>query len=92
MKARARLRIDETRGVERADLPVARFGRVAEHHFEIGIGRERGGFPRPEKPDVDAFVNRLEQPCEGVGAVLGQSYLPCSGAGVGVSLLGKCGR
>jgi hypothetical protein len=32
-------------------------------------------------------VNRLEQPCEGVGAVLVQSYLPCTGGGVGVSLL-----
>jgi hypothetical protein len=31
-------------------------------------------------------VNRLEQPCEGVGAVIGQRYLPWSGAGVGVSL------
>ena len=58
----------------------------------MGIGRERGGLSRPEKPDVDAFVNRLEQPCEGVGAVLGQCYLPCGGAGVGVSLLGKRGR
>jgi hypothetical protein len=48
--------------------------------------------PRPEQPDVDAFVNRLEQPCEGVGAVIGQGYLPWSGAGVGVSLSGKFGR
>ena len=72
--------------------PSPRFGRVAEHQFEMGICREGGRFARPEQPDVDAFVNRLEQPCEGVGAVLGQRYLPCSGAGVGVSLLGKRGR
>ena len=87
-----RLRIDESRGVEWADLPIARFGRVAEHHFEIRVGRESSGLSWAEQTDVDAFVDRLEQPCEGVGAVLVQSYLPCNGGGVGVSLLGKRAR
>ncbi len=75
----ARVGIDEARRIERANLRVAGFGGVAEHHFEVGIGREGFRLTRPEKPDVNAFVNRLEQPCEGVGAVLGQVIYPAAG-------------
>jgi hypothetical protein len=65
---------------------------AACEHPEMGIGREGDGLARTEQADVDAFMYRLEQAGEGVGAGLRQSYLPGSGAGVGVSELGKFGR
>ena len=86
------LRIDKSRRLERTDVGIARFRGVAEHHLEMGVCRECLRIPRSEEADVNAFVNRLEQPCEGVSAVVRQGYFPAGGAGVGVSVLGKRGR
>ena len=88
----ARLWVDKAGRVERANPGVAILAGIAEHHLKVGIGRNGGGRLRPKETDVDAFMNRLEQPCEGVGARLGQCYFPGGGAGVGVSVSGKRGR
>ena len=84
--------IDEARRIEGTNLRVAGFGRVAEHHLEVGIGREGFCLSRPEtarcrclrEPPRTALRRRRR------GART--SYLPCGGGGVGVSLLGKRGR
>ena len=45
-----------------------RLGGVAEHQFEVGIGREGVACRRPStRADVDAFVDGFEQPRERLG-------------------------
>ena len=83
----ARLRVDEARGVERLNARVGRLSSVPEHRFEMRIGGERGARGGADLTDVDAFVNGLKQPCEGVCAGLRQAQFP-GGPGVGVSVPG----
>ena len=61
----ARLRIDEAVAIERAHVAFRRFARVSEDQFEMGVDGERAGRLGPDRADVHAFVNRLEQPREG---------------------------
>ena len=64
-EAVARLRIDEAIGLERADLGLGRVRGVAEHQLEVGIGGRRVRVSGPSNgADVDALVDRFEQPRE----------------------------
>src|SRR5262249_39515154 len=60
----AGLRIDEPIAVERPDLTLGRVGGEAEHQLQVWIGRERARDVAGDRADVDAFVDRLEQPRE----------------------------
>ena len=64
----AALRIVETAGIERANVGFGRFGAVAENQLQVGIGRERLAGGGADQADVDAFVDRIEQSRERVGA------------------------
>ena len=73
----ARLRIDEAIAIERADVGVGRLAGVAEDQFEVGIGGDRRRRIGADRPDVHAFVHRLEQPREGRGALIHGRFSRC---------------
>ena len=71
----ARLRIDEAIGVERAHVRLGRVRREAEHQLEVGIGGDRPRVRSVNGADVDALVDRLEQPRERFDVRLRRSVL-----------------
>ena len=64
----ARLRIDEALAIERTDVGLGRFARVAEDQLEMGVGGDGRCGVGTERPDVHPFADRLEQPRERRGA------------------------
>lgn len=87
-KGRAGLRIHEPRRVEGAHLPIGCFCSVAEDQLEMGIGGDGRACAPPEEPDVDAFVDGLEQTEKDFGSRFGHACCcyraAAGGRGVGV--------
>ena len=61
----ARQRVDEAIQLEWTDLVLRDLARVAEHQLEVRIRRERERRGLRHRPDVHAFVHRLEQTGKG---------------------------
>ena len=61
-EAVARLRIDEMFDLEWTHLVLRRLDAKAEHEFQVRVGRERLARRAIDRADVDAFVDRLEEP------------------------------
>jgi hypothetical protein len=67
-EGRPRLRVDEPLGVEGPHVGRRRLGGVAQHQPQVGIGRPRDRVVVGERPEIHAFLRRLEQPGERLGA------------------------
>ena len=70
-----RLRIDEPLGIEWTHFGHRGFPRVAEHEFEMRIGREGLGRVFAEQTDVNPLVDRLEEARKSVPALIVGGHL-----------------